>query len=70
MNRKVDPAVARRRSSPKRVSVTVRLPEHVIERIDQELGGRDIPLSRNNWILEATLEKLRRNGEGAVDGKK
>ena len=53
-----------------RVPVTVRLPEHVIKSIDQELGQRDIPLSRNNWLLEAAIEKLRKSGVGGYDGSK
>ena len=45
-----------------RVPLTVRLPENVIKRIDEELDQRDIPLSRNNWFLEAAIEKLRKGG--------
>ena len=51
-----------------RVPVTVRLPEKVVQQIDAELDLRDIPLSRNNWLLEAALEKLRRNGMGGSYG--
>lgn len=46
----------------------VRLPEDVVRRIDDELDGRDVPLSRNNWFLEAVIEKLRRNGSGERHG--
>jgi hypothetical protein len=53
-----------------RVPVTVRLPEKVVQQIDAELDLRDIPLSRNNWLLEAALEKLRRNGTGGSYGAK
>ncbi|HXH23984.1 MAG TPA: hypothetical protein VNI78_01970 [Vicinamibacterales bacterium] len=59
----------KRRLAPPRVPVTIRLPEEVIERIDQQLHGRDVPLSRNNWFLEAALEKLRSDAGGA-HGKK
>lgn len=45
-----------------RVPLTVRLPEDVIKRIDAELDQRDVPLSRNNWLLEAAFEKLRKGG--------
>jgi len=51
-----------------RVPVTVRLPEDVVKRIDEEIGERDVPLSRNNWFLEAVIEKLRRNGSGEPHG--
>jgi len=50
--------------------VTVRLPEELVNRIDQELASRDVPLSRNNWLLEAAIEKLRKNGTGGHYGTK
>jgi hypothetical protein len=70
MKRKANNGSGRQRSAAARVPVTVRLPEDVVERIDQELGGRDIPLSRNNWFLEAAIEKLRRSGSGRTHGTK
>jgi hypothetical protein len=70
MNRKANPALQRRRSPLPRVPVTVRLPEDVVEQIDRELVHRDVPLSRNNWFLEAVIEKLRRNARGGADGAK
>jgi hypothetical protein len=60
----------RRRPTVQRVPVTVRLPEDIVDRIDRELGGRDVPLSRNNWFLEAALEKLRRTQSGEPHGAK
>jgi len=45
-----------------RVPLTVRLPEDVIKKIDEDLDHRDVPLSRNNWLLEAAIEKLRKGG--------
>lgn len=57
-----------RRSVYNRVPITVRLPENVIKQIDQELDQRDVPLSRNNWLLEAAIEKLRKNGTGGSHG--
>jgi hypothetical protein len=57
-----------KRFQPTRVPVTVRLPENVVRQIDEELGQRDIPLSRNNWLLEAALEKLRKNNCGGDHG--
>ena len=70
MNRKANNGSQKRRPAPARVPVTVRLPEDVIERIDQQLDDRDIPLSRNNWFLEAAIEKLRRSDAGGAHGKK
>jgi hypothetical protein len=32
------------------------------------LDQRDVPLSRNNWLLEAAIEKLRKNGTGGSHG--
>ena len=43
-----------------RVAVTVRVPEPLLRRIDRYLEKRDIPISRNNWLLEAAVEKLDR----------
>jgi hypothetical protein len=51
-----------------RVPVTVRLPEKVVQQIDRELDQRDVPLSRNNWLLEAALEKLQKNSAGGNHG--
>ncbi|MGE0703403.1 MAG: hypothetical protein AB7P22_05635 [Vicinamibacterales bacterium] len=70
MNRKGGNGSIKRRPVPVRVPVTVRLPEDVIERIDQQLDDRDIPLSRNNWFLEAAIEKLRRSDAEGSHGKK
>jgi len=50
--------------------MTIRLPEEVIKRIDEDLGQRDIPLSRNNWLLEAVIEKLRKGNSGGSHGAK
>jgi hypothetical protein len=43
-----------------RVPVTVRIPGHILEQIDASLGQEDVPVSRNHWIIEALVEKLRR----------
>lgn len=60
MSRKATNGTAKKRPTPSRVPLTIRLPEDVIERIDEEIVQRDVPLSRNNWILEAAIEKLRK----------
>ena len=70
MNRKPSNGSSKRRSASTRVPLTVRLPEDVIERINQQLDDRDIPLSRNNWFLEAAIEKLRRSDAEGSHGKK
>jgi hypothetical protein len=59
---------ANKRKALLRIPVMVRLPEDVVRRIDEELDLRDVPLSRNNWFLEAVMEKLRRNGSGEQRG--
>lgn len=69
MNRKSTNGSSKRRAGT-RVPVTIRLPEAVVERIDQELGDRDVPVSRNNWLLEAAIEKLRRSASGGPHGTK
>lgn len=47
-----------------RVSVTVRIPEHILKQIDASLDQEDVPVSRNHWIIEALVEKLRRTDAG------
>jgi hypothetical protein len=58
----------KRRPAIERVPVTIRLPSDVVKEIDHDLDQRDIPLSRNNWLLEAIIEKLRKNGAGRPHG--
>lgn len=70
MNRRANNGSSKRRPQSARVALTVRLPEDVVERIDQQLDGRDVPLSRNNWFLEAAIEKLRRSDVEGSHGKK
>ena len=70
MNRRVGNGALKRRPVSTRLPVTVRLPEDVIEQIDHQLDHRDIPLSRNNWLLEAALEKLWRSDAEGSHGKK
>lgn len=50
-------AATNKRKTLARVPVTLGLPEEVVRRIDEELDGRDVPLSRNNWFLDAVIEK-------------
>ena len=67
MQRKfVDPVS--RQAAAMRVPANVRLPENVVQQIDQELDRREVPHSRNNWLLEAALETLRGRGAGGNHG--
>ena len=43
-----------------RIVITVRMPEPLLRRIDRCIETRDVPISRNNWLLEAAVEKLER----------
>ena len=43
-----------------RVAIAVRVPEPLLRRIDNCIEKRDVPISRNNWLLEAAVEKLDR----------
>ena len=43
-----------------RVTITVRVPEPLLQRIDRHIEKREVPISRNNWLLEAAVEKLDR----------
>jgi hypothetical protein len=52
------------------VPVTIRLPKEVVQKIDLDLERRSVPVSRNNWLLEAVIEKLKRNGSGEDHGTK
>lgn len=70
MTRKVSNGSSKRRPVSTRVPLTVRLPEDVVERINRQLDDRDVPLSRNNWFLEAAIEKLRRSDTEGSNGKK
>jgi len=52
-----------------RVPVTVRVPEHILKEIDSCVGIEEVPISRNHWIIEALIEKLKRTKNGAgADG--
>lgn len=51
-----------------RVAITVRVPEPLLRRIDSYIETRDVPISRNNWLLEAAVEKLDRHRPDRGDG--
>jgi metal-responsive CopG/Arc/MetJ family transcriptional regulator len=61
--------VARRKEScSKRIAVTIRLPEELVAQIDLACDQRQIPTSRNNWLLEAAVEKLERRRARETNG--
>jgi metal-responsive CopG/Arc/MetJ family transcriptional regulator len=47
-----------------RISVTVRIPGHILQKIDSRVDQEELPVSRNHWIVEALIEKLKRNEDG------
>lgn len=57
------------KSDKGRVPVTVRIPEIILNEIDSCVGSEELPVSRNHWIVEALVEKLKKtkNGNG-TDG--
>lgn len=59
-----------KRAAITRVAVTIRLPEDVVDKIDSELDTRAVPMSRNNWLLEAAIEKLQRERTRGSNGTK
>ena len=50
-----------------RIAITVRVPEPLLRRIDSYIETRDVPISRNNWLLEAAVEKLDRHRSARRD---
>jgi hypothetical protein len=70
MTRGTSPVLPRRKQPASRVPLTIRIPEEVVQKIDLDLGRRAVPVSRNNWLLEAALEKLRRSRSEGPDGTK
>jgi hypothetical protein len=60
--------MSRRKQAATRVPVTIRIPEEVVQEIDLDLERRAVPVSRNNWLLEAAIEKLRRTDSGGANG--
>ena len=45
------------------VQVFFRAPAEIMERADQAAKARTIPTTRQNWLLEAILEKLEREAQ-------
>lgn len=53
-----------RNSEKGRVPVTLRIPETILREIDDRVERGDLPVSRNHWIVEALIEKLKKNHNG------
>jgi hypothetical protein len=43
-----------------RISVTVRIPANILEQVDSCLDREELPISRNHWIVNAVVEKIKR----------
>lgn len=53
------------RDDKTRVPVTIRIPGHILQDIDSCVGNEEVPVSRNHWIVDAVIEKLKRTKNGA-----
>ena len=53
-----------RNGEKSRVPVTIRIPETILQEIDDHVDREELPISRNHWIVEALVEKLKKNHNG------
>lgn len=56
--------MAERNGDKSRVPVTIRIPEAILKEIDNKVEQEELPISRNHWIVEALMEKLKKNHNG------
>lgn len=56
--------MADRNGDKSRVPVTIRIPEVILKEIDDKVEQEELPISRNHWIVEALVEKLKKNHNG------
>ncbi|MBB6192792.1 metal-responsive CopG/Arc/MetJ family transcriptional regulator [Sphingobium wenxiniae] len=56
--------MAERNGDKSRVPVTIRIPEAILKEIDNKVEQEELPISRNHWIVEALVEKLKKNHNG------
>ena len=56
--------MADRNGDKSRVPVTIRIPEAILKEIDLKVEQEELPISRNHWIVEALVEKLKKNHNG------
>lgn len=50
-----------RNGEKSRVPVTIRIPETILQEIDDHVDREELPISRNHWIVEALVEKLKKS---------
>lgn len=56
--------MADRNGDKSRVPVTIRIPGAILKEIDDKVEQEELPISRNHWIVEALVEKLKKNHNG------
>jgi hypothetical protein len=56
--------MAERNGEKNRVPVTIRVPETILKEIDNLVEQEALPISRNHWIVEALVDKLKKNHNG------
>lgn len=56
--------MAERNEEKSRVPVTIRIPETILKEIDNLVEQEALPISRNHWIVEALVNKLKKNHNG------
>lgn len=56
--------MAERNGEKSRVPVTIRIPEAILKEIDELVEQEALPISRNHWIVEAIVDKLKKNHNG------
>lgn len=53
-----------RNGEKSRVPVTLRIPETILKEIDELIEHEALPVSRNHWIMESLVEKLKKTQNG------
>lgn len=53
-------SVPNKRKAKKVHAIALRIPDDLLQRIDQLLEGRAVRIPRHTWILEAIAERLER----------
>jgi hypothetical protein len=56
----VNKSASRRKNGDGRITLTVRVPKSVLQQIDDDIAAELVPVSRNNWLVEAAVRKLRK----------
>lgn len=51
--------------SDKPVSVVLRVPAEVLERVDRSVEARAVKVPRHTWLMEAVIEKLAREAKAS-----